>query len=541
MRRPSRFMRRARAGLLLGALALLCRPVQTVHASPPDDQAVESFDRNISAWDLDGARQSLDRIDEGPVHEVRAAVLSVYEGDYAAAEARLASLIASEGDDMGKDLLELAQYYLAIARGSQASLGAAVPVTSEDGRFSAIFADPKDELLAPYLFDAMGKAYDELGADTGVYPDPPIRFEFYDAPEKLAAVTSLSIENIQTTGTVGITKYLKVMQITPRVMLYGYGWLDTAVHEYAHYVITMRTRDNAPVWLQEGLAKLMEQRWRNPPEAPMDLDGPTKAALHQAIAGDALITFDQMHPSFAMLPSQEDARLAYAQVYSMLYLLREEKGQAGLTDLLDRVARGEDAQQALAAAWGGSYTQFETHWKAVTLRKTRPRGADPGMPGRNLQFKDPDADEADPSLLGDVFSHLGGGKTRQHARLGVLLTLRGHKRAAVIEYEKARSASPEGRKDPKLARRLGELQLELGEPAKAAPLLKLAGEDDPENGNLAAAEARALRLTGDPEGARAALQRALAQNPFIPSLHCDLAELTEDEEVKRREQSLCRE
>ena len=52
------------------------------------------------------------------------------------------------------------------------------------------------------------------------------------------------------------------MMITPRVMVYGYGWLDTAVHEYVHYLLTIRTKNAAPVWMQEGLAKLMETRWR---------------------------------------------------------------------------------------------------------------------------------------------------------------------------------------------------------------------------------------------------------------------------------------
>jgi tetratricopeptide (TPR) repeat protein len=529
---------RAKGLLLAGLLAALAQPVGTSDASPPTGAELDRFDRELAAWDVDSATRALADLDDGPEKEVRAAILSLYQGDYAATEARLANLLASEGENMEKDLRELAEYYLAIARGSQKALGSNVNIESEDGRFAVRFADAKDELLAPYLFDAMSKAYDALGQDTGVYPQPPIRYEFYDEPEKLAMVTTLSITNIQTTGTVGITKYLKVMMITPRVMLYGYGWLDTAVHEYAHYVITMRTRDNAPVWLQEGLAKLLERRWRLPADAPLDLDAPTQSALHTAIETEALITFDQMHPSFAMLPSQEDARLAYAQVYTMLYLLREERGQAGLADLLDRVARGEDAKDALAAAWGGDFDTFEAHWKKKTYQRT----ARPGTGKvKDLRFKDPGADEADPSLLGDVFSHLGGGKTRQHARLGVLLTLRGHKQAAVIEYEKARAASSEGRNDPKLARRLGELYLELGDAPKAAPLLDVAGKDDPENPNVAAAEGRAKRLTGDPEGARAALDRALKENPFIPSLHCDLAELTDDPEVKTREQALCRE
>ncbi len=147
----------------------------------------------------------------------------------------------------------------------------------------------------------------------------------------------------------------------------------------------------------------------------------------------------------------------------------------------------------------------------------------------------------DLSLLGDVFSHLGGGAARQHARLGVLLTLRGHLGPAAREYEKARAADPKVRDDPKLARRLGELYLQLGQPARAVPLLRRAGEDDPEQANLAASEGRALRLVGEAAAARDALARAIRVNPFIPSLHCDLAELAADPTEQQRERALCRE
>lgn len=123
----------------------------------------------------------------------------------------------------------------------------------------------------------------------------------------------------------------------------------------------------------------------------------------------------------------------------------------------------------------------------------------------------------------------------------MLLTLRGHLGPAARQYEKARAADPKVRDDPKLARRLGELYLQLGQPIKAAPLLKRAGEDDPEQANLAAAEGRALRLVGELADARLALARAVRQNPFIPSLHCDLAALAADPGEQQREQALCRE
>jgi uncharacterized protein HemY len=101
----------------------------------------------------------------------------------------------------------------------------------------------------------------------------------------------------------------------------------------------------------------------------------------------------------------------------------------------------------------------------------------------------------------------------------VLLTLRGHLVPATRQYEKARAAEPRVAADPKLARRLGELYLQLAQPAKAAPLLRIAGADDPEQANVAASEGRALLQLGEK---RRGERRARAGRPRQP-VHPDAA------------------
>jgi tetratricopeptide (TPR) repeat protein len=504
--------------------------------------AADRFHEAIEAWDLKAAGAAVQAMPAGSARDVKAGVLALYRADYAEAERLLAAAVTSGQLPAVGALVQEAQHHLALARGEQRALGPAQRQVSPDGHVEVVFADAKDALLAPYLFAAMAAARAALGDDIGVLPDHPVRFEILDDPAKLALVSPLTLDNVYTTGTVGITKYRRIIMVSPRVLLHGYGWLDTAVHEYVHYLVTIRTRNRAPVWLQEGLAKLLEGRWRS--DGPLPLEPGPRKLLARGLAKDDLVGFAEMYPSLAMLPSQERAALAYAQVQTMLELLREGRGRAGLAALLDRVAAGEDAEAALAAAWGASFAAFEEHWKSTMRRRTagKPAGA-PGL--RKLQFRDPkqaaEDDDVDPSLLGDVFSHLGGGKARQHARLGVLLTLRGHLLPAVRQYEKARAAEPRVAADPKLARRLGELYLQLDQPAKAVPLLRLAGADDPEHANIAAAEGRALLAVGEREAASAALARAVRVNPFIPSLHCDLARLADDPAARSREQALCRE
>lgn len=514
-------------------LSLLClsTTVRSARADDPDPH-FENVQSALAAWDLDTAKREATAVAESPQRDVANGVIAVYEGRYAEAESLLAGALAG-GALPGGGPTDEARHYLTLARGSTKALADAITLTSDDGTVVAVFASEKDALIAPYLFDAMTTARKALGDDLGVWPSHAVRFEFLDDPLKLAMVTPLSADNIRTTGTVGVTKYRRIMMVSPRIMLFGYGWLDTAVHEYVHYLVTLRTKNNAPVWLQEGLAKLLETRWRR--EQPESLSGPMAYRLHKAIVEDELVTLEAMYPSVAMLPSQELAALAYAEVQTMLELLRERRGAPGLALLLDRVAAGDDAKDALATAWGDDFAAFMHEWKRVTRKRTA-RGEDGPLAKR--EFKEDDGPP--PEALGDIFSHLGGGKARQHARLGTLLQQRDHDAAASMQYEKARAADARARKDPLLSRRLGHLYSTLGAFDRAAPLLDIAAAAEPDDANLAAAQGRAKLRTGDHDGAREALGRALRVNPFIPSLHCDLAQLAPDEASRLRETAHCK-
>ena len=75
--------------------------------------------------------------------------------------------------------------------------------------------------------------------------------------------------------------------------------------------------------------------------------------------------------------------------------------------------------------------------------------------------------------------------------------------------------------------------------AEAVPLLEIAAAVEPEDANLAAAQGRALLRSGDHDAAALALERAVRNNPFIPSLHCDLAPLAPNEARRKAEERLC--
>src|SRR5262245_54647617 len=133
-------------------------------------------------------------------------------------------------------------------------------------------------------------------------------------------------------------------------------------HELVHYAISTLTHDRAPVWFQEGMAKFLERRWREP--AGGRIPPPMEHLLAKALRNGKLITFEAMHPSMAKLPSAEDATLAFAEVANAVAYLHQATGMAGLRDAIARVEKGGDARQAVAEAAHGTWSEFERGWRA---------------------------------------------------------------------------------------------------------------------------------------------------------------------------------
>src|SRR5690606_14241688 len=134
--------------------------------------------------------------------------------------------------------------------------------------------------------------------------------------------------------------------------------------------------DRAPVWFQEGVAKFLERTWRG--EAPAArLPGPAATLLGRAVRERALLPFESFHPSIAMLPSQNDAALAFAQVSTFFENYVEAYGAAGLRAAIAKVAQGVDARRALADAASTPFERIEARWRAALDERQFPGPSGP--------------------------------------------------------------------------------------------------------------------------------------------------------------------
>ncbi len=382
-------------------------------------------------------------------------------------------------------------------------------VSAEGGRYIVRYPKGQDAVLASYALDALARADRAIETFLDIHLPAPIRLEIYPSARALSQVSSLTLEHIETTGTVALCKWNRLMIASPRSLVYGYPWLDTINHELVHLALTYASKNRAPVWFHEGLAKLYERTWRG--EAPAaKLTPATETLLTSAAREKRLIGFERMHPSIAMLPSQEDAALAFAQVATFLERFREGLTDRGLSQAIEAIALGMDAQRALARIAGKSFEQLEHGWQRALLER------EPASKTKNeLKLRFVEGGKADESL--DVPE----AHARRHLRVGDMLWGRNHPVAAAREYEAGQRFAPS---DPILASRVARTWIGQGKGERALAAVDAALREHPHHAPLWALKGRALLGLGKLEASAQALHESIRQNPFDPGPHCDLVE-----------------
>jgi hypothetical protein len=336
----------------------------------------------------------------------------------------------------------------------------------------------------------------------------PVRVEIYPEVADLAKVSPLTEKEIETSGTIALCKFNRLMIVSPRALVTGYPWLDTLNHEYTHYVITHVSKNTVPIWLHEGLAKFEEQRWRGPSGG--GLTPVMEHLLASGIGHHHLITFAQMHPSMAKLPSQTDTGLAFAEVYTAIEYLHEKVGWRGIREQIARLRDGK-VPEILS-------DDFESGWRAwLRGRKLR---LHPGLlPAEaELRFKKGAGKPTEASE--DDSARIGEERARKLARLGGLLRARHRLAAAAIEYEKAQAIVGAGH--PSVANKLARTYLELGDVTKAINVGEAALELYPDQAAPNATLGEAWLQRGDMAKAERYLLAAVAVSPFDPAVHCGL-------------------
>jgi len=436
-------------------------------------------------------------------------VLRYHQGDYVRARAEIvSSAIRATGTRDASSRFEL-------ARIADATLDATRVFTiarSADGRFEVRHAS-QDARMAGYALDVMRRVDDALEVELGYRHPGPVRLDILPTTQHLARVSSLTVEEIETTGTIALCKWDRLIITSPRALVRGYPWADTIGHEYVHLILARMTNDRAPVWVQEGYARYLETRWRSADESD-HLDARSSQILYDAVRANTLLPFERLHPSIARLPTAEMAALAFAQVSTFVGLFRTEHGAIGLRQVAARLAAGEDARDAFAGVGELPWDALESRWIDAVRARPAPEQVPEAAP---MRFRHGSAEV-------DETAEVSATEARDALRLGDMLFGRTRHAAAAFEYERARAFAPE---DPIVATRLARASYAAGDAARALEVLTPIRVRHPEHAPLLALLSAAAAQVGQNQVAREAALESIWLNPFDPEPHCALSSALE--------------
>jgi len=201
-----------------------------------------------------------------------------------------------------------------------------------------------DESFAQELMDAAQEALQRLASDTGVSLEQAVSVYIYASSQDLLGALVFPYE---WTGGVAFPDY--------GIIALGMPDLSTLRHELAHLVIYQAVfglYGDLPVWLDEGLAVYTEGELRS------DL----RSRLDEAISNDTLFSVRSLCSSFTTDP--DEARLSYAESYSLVVFLLDNYGQDKMLQLLEVFKEGSGYDDALIQVYGFDMDGLNELWRA---------------------------------------------------------------------------------------------------------------------------------------------------------------------------------
>jgi len=415
--------------------------------------------------------------------------LALYEADCDLAVVLLARSDVARTDE-GSSLGD-------IARGCSRVTAATVVDRDEAHAVEVRYQDESDRALTPLIVATVTAARDSLTRDLGVTWPKPTRITVVRDSMSLSAMTGLPLKDAQTTGTVAVAKWGRVTLLSPRASQHGYTWRDTIAHELTHLALTRATIDHAPLWLQEGVAKREEVRWRDP--GPFDDRPSPDTVVTRGMELKLDLPLDKLGPSIAMLPSADAAMVAFAEVTSFVRFMANESKKDVLPKLLGAMRAGETPDAALHDVTGLGLKEWDTRWRAYLAEKPK---------------------EALPAVFGLGGSHADVRELSGRARLAELLLGRNHPAEALREID--RVATPQALEDPSLRYlRARVLEAESSLAQEGATLVGDPKDVASSYGPWWAIRGRWARARGDEPLADASFVEAVATDPLEVEAACE--------------------
>jgi hypothetical protein len=388
-----------------------------------------------------------------------------------------------------------------IARGCSRVTAATVIDKDDAHAVEVRYQDESDRALTPLVVATVTAARDALTRDLGVTWPRPTRITVVRDIMSLSAMTGLPLKDAQTTGTVAVAKWGRVTLLSPRASQHGYTWRDTIAHELTHLALTRATIDHAPLWLQEGVAKREEVRWRD--LGPFDDRPSPDTIVNRGMELKLDLPLDKLGPSIAMLPSADAAMVAFAEVTSFVRFMANESKVDVLPKLLAAMREGATPEAALHDVTGLGLKEWDTRWRGYLAEKPK---------------------ESLPAVFGLGSSPKAGAKAdlrelSARARLAELLLGRDHPTEALAQID--RVGTSQALEDPSLRYLKARVLEALGRTEEGAPLVADPNDVVSSFGPWWAVRGRWARARGDDSLAGSSFVEAIATDPLEVEAACE--------------------
>jgi len=391
MTRCSRYLRLGLGGVLGLATSLVsCRhraePTKSEMSEPQLVEHLERAAKFLVELDVARARTELDAIRARRFEvDLMRARLALAMGDCQGAVTLLASYASEVVESGGANASAsgtltpradpreagLSAELYSVANGCAHAMAGATILNDEQRGVWVRFQNPHDHVLMPLIAEVADRAAVAIGKHLGTALPRPLRIELVADLASLASVTGLPLPAAETTGTIAIARWGKVTIVSPRATPDGYPWQDTLAHELTHLMVSRRSDDSAPLWLQEGIAKREETRWRR--RTPLDERDDSHREARQALSEGRSVGVDRLGASIALLPTPKAAETAYAEVRDFLDYWVDNNGEPALIMLLHDLSglRGDKVERAMMSVSGYTVNQWILRWQHALMDESR--------------------------------------------------------------------------------------------------------------------------------------------------------------------------
>lgn len=205
---------------------------------------------------------------------------------------------------------------------------------------------PIDKQLAAGILE---RAYADVGDDLAYFPKARTKVFFYSKEDFRNIFNMPYIVNAFYDGSIKIPSPDTRMD-TEKFRRYIY-------HEYTHALISAKTNNNCPIWLNEGIA--LWEEFKGQRQALENLLTKIKPAP------DISIRF--LDESFKTNEVTKDMALCYLLSYTLVKYILDKWGAAGLQGILKRLALRQHIANAIDDEFLLSEKEFERRWRDHTL------------------------------------------------------------------------------------------------------------------------------------------------------------------------------